>query len=719
MKLILKYMKPYVLTILAIIVLIFIQAQAELNLPDKMSEIVTNGIQYGGITTTVPDAVTRNDMDVIGMFMDEGDAKKVLDNYTLVTKGTEAVVDNQEVRFTDDVYILKEDAQDLKDVMSKPMVFASFANSENYSKEDLEKLFADEDTKQQIMSKLEESTVGLEENFDSINKLFIQKLYANVGLSAEKIQSNYILHVGMVMLGISLVSILVQIASTYLATKTAAKIAAKMRHDVFKKVESFSSAEFTKFSTSSLITRTGNDITKIQQLCQMMMRMMLMAPMMGITAVFKVVKYPNISWILLIAIGIIIATMIFLLIVAVPKFEKIQTLTDKLNNVMREFLDGILVIRAFNTQKKEEEHFDETNSDLTKTDRFVSRSLGLMGPVMTFVMNGLTILIIWIASKQIDIDAMTIGDMMAFMQYAMHVVMSFMMVTVTFFMIPRSLVSAKRIAEVLDTENSIEDKKDALDLPSENGKIEFENVFFKYPGAEEYVLKDISFEANPGETVAFIGSTGSGKSTVAKLIPRLFDATEGNVKYCGINVKDLKQEQLHDKIGFASQRAILFSGTIESNVSFGRELSAEELDNAIDVSQSRNIVDGKEEGVKAAITQGGTNVSGGQKQRISIARALAKEESIYIFDDCFSALDFETDKKLRKSLDEMIRKTNSTVIMIAQRISTIKNADKIIVLEDGKIVGEGKHRDLLENCKVYKEIATSQLSEEELANASA
>ena len=508
-------------------------------------------------------------------------------------------------------------------------------------------------------------------------------------------------------------------SATYISTRVAARTAANIRHDIFEKVESFSSSEFSSFHTSSLITRTSNDVTKIQELIQMMLRVMLMAPMMGITAVFKVTRFPNISWLLLVAIGIVLATLILLLIIAVPKFSIIQKLVDKINSITREFLDGMLVIRAFNSEKEEENRFDDINSEATSVDRFVSRCMTIIWPVMTITMNGLTIAITWFAAKQIDMDVMTIGEMMAFSQYAMHVVMSFMFVSMTFFMVPRSLVSMHRITEVLDTKNHIEDSENPIDLPKENGDLVFENVSFKYPGAEEYVLKDINMIAKPGESVAIIGSTGSGKSTVVKLIPRLFEVTEGKITYCGIDIRDVRQADLHKRIGYAPQKAVLFTGDIKSNIEFGRDISEEELNEAIRISQSQNIIEEKPEGILAPITQGGTNVSGGQKQRLSIARALADSESIYIFDDSFSALDYETDRKLRKELNSLIEKNHATVFIVAQRISTIKNCDKIIVIDEGKIVGEGKHHELMKACKVYQEIARSQLSEEELAYATA
>lgn len=707
MKLIFKYLKPYVLTVLVIVCFTFLQVQGELALPDRMSDIVTNGIQYGGIKESVPSALTKDDMGKILLFSEDDD--KILAQYDLLNEGDTGVVANKKIEFSSPVYVLKKDSTDISNEMKVPMAYAYLADQQGME-------INEENITAQLPIIVEMGN-KVEENFDSINKLYISSLYGNVGVSAATVQNNYILTSGLVMLLIAGLSAGAQLLTTYLATKTASKVAQNIRSDVFKKIESFSSAEFSKFSTSSLITRTGNDIAKIQQLTQMMMRMMLMAPMMGITSVFKVIRYPSICWILIVAIVFILLVMCLLAIFALPRFEKIQKLTDRLNNVLREFLDGMLVIRAFNGQKREEEAFDEVNSDLTKTDRFVNKMMNIMGPVMTFMMNALSIIIIWFSAKQIDINVMTIGDMMAFTQYSMQVVTSFMMVTMMFVMVPRSLISAKRVQEVLDSTNLIQDPENPIEIPSENGKLVFDHVSFAYPNAQENVLEDINFEVEPAQTVAIIGSTGSGKSTISKLIPRLFDVTAGAITYCSHNIKDFKQEDLHNAIGFASQKAVLFAGDIKSNIEFGRDVSQEELQQAIEISQSQDIVSQKIEGVQASITQGGTNVSGGQKQRLSIARSLAKDKKIYIFDDSFSALDYQTDKKLRAALNELIKRNKASVIIVAQRISTIKNADKILVLNDGKLVGQGKHEELMNNCEVYREIAYSQLSKEELANA--
>jgi len=705
MSLLFKYLKPYALIVLVIVAFTFGQVQSELSLPDYMSAIVSNGIQYGGITENLPKCISKADMDSVLLFSE--DDEKILANYTLVNKDTKAIIDKQEVVFNSDTYLLNEEYGDnLSELIQKPLLYVYLCDQNGTT--------INENNINEIKNSLDSELEGLKDNYTSMIKIYCQKLYDDVGLSIETIQTNYILTAGLKMLGIAAIGVFFQIGSTYLSTKTAAKVASKMRKDIFEKVQSFSSSEFSKFSTSSLITRSGNDIAKIQQLVQMMLRMMLMAPMMGLTAVSKVLDYPGVNWLLIVAIGIIIATMLVLIVFAIPKFEVMQKLTDKVNGLMREFLDGMLVIRAFNSEKQEEEKFDKTNKESYDVDYFVSRMLNVIGPIMTLIMNGLTVGITWFAAKQIDIDAMSIGEMMAFSQYAMHVVMSFMFVTMLFFMIPRSLVSVKRVKEVLDTKNTIFDPENPIDIEKGNGVLEFDHVCFSYPGAESNILEDICFKANPGETVAVIGSTGSGKSTVVKLIPRLFDVSSGSIKYNGHDIREYRQADLHNIIGYATQKAILFTGDIKSNIEFGRDISDEDIDKAIDISQSKTILEEKEDGLNSAITQGGTNVSGGQKQRLSIARALAQDKNIYIFDDSFSALDYETDKKLRAKLNELIAKTKATVFIVAQRISTIKNADKILVLDEGKIAGIGTHQELLKNCEVYKQIAYSQLSKEEL-----
>lgn len=700
---------------MVVVLFTFVQVQSELKLPDYMSDIVTNGIQYNGISENVPRAISEKEMNKLSLFVDDLD-----DIYTLANKDREYKVANQVVSFKENVYILNEDYDgSLDNELSKGMTYVFLAEKAGVDDDTFKMLKDNPSMKKQYLEKFDEYVSGLQDNTASVSKFYIQSVYEDIGLNVETVQSNYILHEGLLMLGVALVSICAQLSSTYLATKIATNVAYRMRRDVYNKVESFASAEFSKFSTSSLITRTTNDITQIQQLTQMCLRMMLMAPLMGITSIFKVMRYPDMLWILLVAIGVIAFCMILLLIFALPRFKKMQTLIDKLNNVMRELLDGLLVIRAFNTERDEEKRFDVSNRELYDNDWHVNRTLISIMPIMMLTMNLLTIGILWYGAKLIDIDVMSVGDMMAFIQYAMHVVMSFMILAMVWTMVPRALVSLGRVNEVLSTENTIMDKDDTVDVPSE-GVLAFNDVSFKYPNAEENVLEHISFKALPGETVAFIGSTGSGKSTIVKLIPRLFDVSEGSITYGDHDIRDYRQKDLRDHIGYVTQKAILFKGTIKSNIEFGEEIDEAALNSAIDIAQAREIISEKELGIDEPITQGGTNVSGGQKQRISIARALAKRDAnIFIFDDSFSALDYKTNKKLRDELAKMIEKKKSTVLIVAQRISTIKNADKIVVLDEGKIVGMGKHSELMKDCDVYKEIAYSQLSKEELEDACA
>ena len=713
MKLLFKYLKKYIFLIVVVVLFTFVQVQSELKLPDYMSDIVTNGIQYNGISENVPKAISEKEINKLSLFVDDLD-----DIYTLANKDREYKVANQVVSFKENIYILNEDYDgSLDNELSKGMTYVFLAEKAGVDDDTFKMLENNPSMKEQYLEKFNEYVSGLQDNMGSVSKFYIQSVYEDIGLNVETVQSNYILHEGLLMLGVAFVSICAQLLSTYLATKIATNVAYRMRRDVYNKVESFASAEFSKFSTSSLITRTTNDITQIQQLTQMCLRMMLMAPLMGITSIFKVMRYPDMLWILLVAIGVIGLCMILLLIFALPRFKKMQTLIDKLNNVMRELLDGLLVIRAFNTERNEEKRFDVSNRELYDNDWHVNRALISIMPVMMLTMNLLTIGILWYGAKLIDIDVMSVGDMMAFIQYAMHVVMSFMILAMVWTMVPRALVSLGRVNEVLSTENTIVDKEDTFVVPNE-GVLAFNDVSFKYPNAEENVLEHINFKALPGETVAFIGSTGSGKSTIVKLIPRLFDVSEGSITYGDHDIRDYRQKDLRDHIGYVTQKAVLFKGTIKSNIEFGEEIDEDALNSAIDIAQAREIISEKELGVNEPITQGGTNVSGGQKQRISIARALAKRDAnIFIFDDSFSALDYKTDKKLRDELSKMIEKKKSTVLIVAQRISTIKNADKIIVLDEGKIVGMGKHSELMKDCDVYKEIAYSQLSKEELEDA--
>lgn len=723
----LKYCKPYLLSVICILLLVFGQVQAELALPDYMSRIVTDGIQYGGITSSTPDALRSSTMDKIFLFVDKNDKQVLLDSYTLVSKGDSSFEKKYPVVQTEDIYVLhSKDISKLDEIIAEPLLLIqTLSNKKMMESLNLPEgmdiwsaLAAKPDMISMVKEKAAAKMTGYsEDNIQSAARLMVKEEYTALGINTDKLQTGYIINEGAIMLGIALLGAIAAVCAAFLSSKTAASASRDMRKDVFEKVESFSSNEFGKFSTSSLITRTTNDIQQVQQVLTMMLRIVIMAPMMGIGAILKVVRYPSMLWILGLVIGIILIVLISTFMITLPKFKIIQKFVDRLNLVMREFLDGMLVIRAFNTQKHEEKRFDKANTDITKVNLFVNRTMSSIMPLMNFIMSSVTILILWVAAKQIDIGTMQIGEMMAFIQYSMQVLMSFIMVAMISIMLPRSAVSANRILEVLNTEPSIHDPITPRTLPSKNDDIVFDHVYFKYPHAEEYVLSDVNFQATPGETVAFIGSTGSGKSTLINLLPRFFDVTEGKITYGGTNIKDFTQHDLRSRIGYVPQKGVLFSGDIESNLRYADENASDEmLETAIEISQSKEFVQSKPEGLEAPISQGGTNVSGGQKQRLSIARAITKNPDIYIFDDSFSALDYKTDSNLRNALNHFTAKTKSTVFIVAQRISTILNADKIIVLDQGKVVGIGNHAELLKNCQVYQEIAYSQLSKEELEN---
>ena len=546
---------------------------------------------------------------------------------------------------------------------------------------------------------------------------YVKGEYEAIGIDMDKTQINYIFLSGVKMLGVALLSAALSVVVGFMASKVAAKTSMNLRSKVFKKVMSFSHTEMDKFSTASLITRSTNDIQQIQMVTVMMLRMILYAPILGIGAVIKVLNTnTSMTWIIALAVVVILAIVGVLFVTVMPRFKMLQKLVDKVNLVTREILTGLPVIRAFSTQKHEEERFDKANNELTKTNLFVNRVMSGMMPLMMFVMNGVTLLIVWNGGKGIDSGAMQVGDMMAFIQYAMQIIMAFLMITMMSIMLPRAAVSAVRVDEVLNTEISIKDNEKVEEFDNnKKGVVEFNNVSFKYPDADEDVLTNISFTAKPGETTAFIGSTGSGKSTLINLIPRFFDVTEGEILVDGVNIKNVSQHELRERIGYVPQKGVLFSGTIDSNLRYGRENATEkEIEKAAQIAQATEFIETKPEKYNTEIAQGGSNVSGGQKQRLSIARAIAKKPEIYIFDDSFSALDFKTDAALRKALKS--ETGNSTVLIVAQRISTILNAEQIIVLDEGKIVGKGTHKELLKNCEVYKQIALSQLSKEELEN---
>ena len=708
MKRIIKYLKPYTLAIICVIILVFFQSQSELALPDRMSNIVTYGIQFGGIEDTNVMALTADTYQKVILLSDD---ENISDAFVKVQANSNSkLIEKYPLLSIEDIYVRKDNINvDLTD----ELFIISALN--NYPQDNIYQLLQFEQTKQKIINDIYEQSSNLtNDNIKQVALMYIQHEYQLLGMNTFAIQMGYILKEGGYMLLIALLCSMCAIGGGYLSSKVAIASTKKLRKDVFEKVQSFSTSEYSKFSCASLITRTTNDIQQVQQIIQMLLRIVLFAPMMGIGSLIKVFRYPQMLWILALCIVIIILVFIMTFALTMPKFSKIQKTVDKINLILREFLDGMLVIRAFNTQEYEEERFDEANKAITSLNLFVNRVMSSVMPLITFIMNAITIIIVWVAATQIDKGVMEIGSMLAFIQYAMHVLMSFMIVAMISIMIPRSAISAKRIFEVLDTELSITDPKEPKHL-NDNKQIIFDHVSFKYPNAQDEVLSDISFTVDPGETIAFIGSTGSGKSTLINLLPRFYDVTSGAITIGGINIKDVSQKELRSRIGYIPQKAILFSGDIESNLRFADEnASMDNINTAIEVSQSKEFIDSKKEGLKYNIAQGGTNVSGGQKQRLSIARAITKQPDIYIFDDSFSALDYKTDVALRQALNKLVEQSHAMVFIVAQRISTIMHADKIIVLDEGKMAGIGTHEQLLKNCPVYKEIALSQLSLEEL-----
>ena len=718
-----RYLKPFWLSVVAVIAFVFGQVQCELALPDYMSDIVTYGIQYNGITANIPQAIRTDTMEHMAYFLSDSDYQTILQSYRLDNTVT---LEGKEYSTNEEVYVLKDGADaSVQNIISRPYIITSMVSSKEVldamginNTDVLWQMIANDPSIADTISKEAQQQISAftEDNlYGSIRMAAIQE-YQSMDIDIEQVQNSYIFKEGLIMLGIALIGSLCAIGAAYLAARTATGAARNMRKDVFEKVESFSSAEFSHFSTASLITRTTNDIQQVQNVLTMILRIVLFAPMMGLTSLFKVMRYPQLAGILGWSVAFIIVMMIIVFVVAMPKFRISQKLVDNLNLVTREQLEGMPVIRAFNNEEMEEERFDRANTDITKLNIFLNRLMAIVSPIMTLMMSGVTIAIIWIGASAIDLGSMQIGDMMAFIQYTTHVLISFMIVAMIFIMLPRSSVSANRIFEVLETKVSIKDPKHPVSLPEGNPIITFDHVSFAYPNAQQNVLEDITFTASAGETVAIIGSTGSGKSTLINLLPRFFDVTQGSIRFNGVDIRDVSQQQLRERIGYIPQKGVLFSGTIESNLRYGDENASEEaIENALVVSQAKEFVSAMEEGIQSPIAQGGTNVSGGQKQRLSIARALVRKADVYIFDDTFSALDYKTDAMLRKALHEMIEKTNAVVFIVAQRISTIRNADQIIVLDEGKIAGIGSHQQLMATCSVYQEIARSQLSQEELS----
>lgn len=737
------YLTPFLTGLIIAIVLLFGQALCDLSLPNLMSDIVNVGVQQSGVEHAAPDAISLDGMNLTTMFMDDAEKQLVEKNYTLKNsedrnaagKLYNSLYPNADTQLYVKNVVDKDVSAELDrtfgistwtfiDVM-KNMVAQSerpdLKNTTDIKEIDLKEVYKG----LQMIKMLPENTINEAHKLALSNDelllrqggiMFAKAFYRELGSDLNSMQTGYIIRIGLFMLLIALLGGVATVLVSFLSSKIAAGVSRNLRKDVFYKIENFSNNEFDKFSTASLITRCTNDVTQIQQLLIMGIRMVCYAPIMGVGGIIMAIrKTASLSWIIAVAVVVVTGIIMIVMSIAMPKFKAIQKLVDKLNLVSRENLSGLMVIRAFGTQSYEQKRFGEANADLAKTNLFVNRVMVFMMPAMMLIMHGLSLLIVWNGAHQIANSVMQVGDMMAFMQYAMQVLMSFMMISMIFIMVPRAAVSATRIAEVLETPLTILDPENPKPfLPEKKGIVEFRNVHFRYNGADEDALSDISFTTQMGQTTAIIGPTGSGKSTVANLMLRFYDVTEGEIFVDGVDVREVKQKELRAKIGYVPQKGVLLSGTIESNLKYGNKVaSAAEIETAATVAQAMNFIDEKAERFDSLISQGGSNISGGQKQRLSIARALAKKPEIIIFDDSFSALDFKTDAALRKALKE--HTGDSTMIIVAQRVNTIMAAEQIIVLDGGKIVGRGTHRELLENCPAYYEIALSQLSKEELA----
>lgn len=746
-KILLKLKKAWK-SVLIVVVLLVVQAMGELALPDYTSKIVNVGIQQGGIESCVPEAIREESMQNILLATEDDDY--ILDKYTLLSKSNLSSEDYEKdlkkypALENENIYVLnkisKEDREKLEGIMAKPLVMMYVIQDSEKAEPmkqyviaslpaEVQSAFQDISLIDIIKAMPEEQSKQMIENFgkqieDKVGGMIDQSAitavkaeYTAIGMDTDKIQTSYIWKSGFKMLGVAFLIMLAGVTVMFFSSGMACKLGKYLRDEVFEKVLKYSTKEFREFSTASLITRSTNDIQQIQGMIQMLFRTVVFAPIMGIGGLIRVITKSSTSmvWIIGFAILCILAIVIVLFIVAMPKFKKLQTLIDKINLVAREILTGLPVIRAFHKEEAEEKRFDKANLDLTKVNIFVNRVMSFMMPLLMFIMNGIALMIVWFGSHNIDSGIMQVGDMMAIIQYTMQIVMAFLMLSMISIMLPRAAISANRINEILDTDLSIKDKEETKNFDeTKKGLVEFKNVSFRYPDADMEILTDINFTAEPGKTTAIIGSTGSGKSTIVNLIPRFYDVTGGELCVDGVNIKDVAQKDLRNIIGFVPQKGVLFSGTIESNIKFADEnMGDEQMIRAAEIAQATEFIESKPEKYQAPISQGGTNVSGGQKQRLSIARAIASDPEIYIFDDSFSALDYKTDCVLREELAKVTK--DKTVIIVAQRINTVLNADQIITLEDGKIVGKGTHEELMKNCETYRQIALSQLSEEELS----
>ena len=751
-----KHLRNSSFIIFIIILLLAGQASCELSLPTYTSNIINIGIQQSGIENSVPEVIRKSEMDKLFIFLSDKNKNTILNNYKLLNKNS--LSDEEYNKYKDsypalsdeEIYLLNTKDKDiikkLDNILGKPELIVYGLESDDESAKMIQQQMKNNMTsnmsisnanqnlenmdmfamlqsmpkkqKNNLIKEMDNQLINLPDAMISQSAVsFVKNEYNEIGIDTGKLQTQYILTTGAKMIGITILGVVAAITVGFLASRVGASLGRTLRSKTFEKVMRFSSKEMTEFSTASLITRSTNDIQQIQQMTVMMLRMVFFAPFMAIGGIYKALSTnASMAWIIGVAVLGVVVIVGILFATVMPRFKKLQNLVDRLNLVTREILTGLPVIRAFSTERFEEKRFDGVNKDLTKVNMFVNRMMSCMMPAMMLVMNAISVLIVWVGAKNIDIGAMQVGDMMAFIQYTMQIVMSFLMISMISVMLPRAAVSANRINEVLEKDIIIkEDKNPQAFDASKKGLVEFKNVSFKYPDADEDILHDINFTANSGETTAFIGSTGSGKSTLINLILRFHDVTKGEIKVDGVNIKNVRLHDLREKIGYVPQKGVLFSGTIDSNLRYGKkDATQEDIIKAAKIAQSIDFINDKEDKFDSEISQGGSNVSGGQKQRLSIARAIAKDPEIFIFDDSFSALDFKTDAKLRKALKS--ETSNSTVLIVAQRISTILDADQIVVLDEGRVVGKGTHKELLKNCEIYKEIALSQLSKEELEN---